>query len=90
VDLSPDVVAPLEGGSRRAEALLLRSVTIDEQFAARGPFVINTEAELDAAYRTYRATHFGGRPWPTAAQTHGTESGRSPARLRASPSDSRR
>lgn len=76
VDLRADVAAPLAAGSRRVEALMLQGVPIDEPVAARGPFVMNTEAELDAAYREFRETQFGGWPWPTTAQTHGADPSR--------------
>ena len=37
---------------------------------------MTTDAEVDAAYREFRADQFGGWPWPTTAPTHSTEPGR--------------
>lgn len=76
VDLRPDAAAALGAGPRQIEALMLQGVPIGESLAVRGPFVMNTEAELDAAYREFRATQFGGWPWPSTAQTHGAEPSR--------------
>lgn len=33
----------------------------------RGLFVLNTNHELDEAFKRYRATNFGSWPWPSSA-----------------------
>lgn len=47
----------VKGGSR---FLLVAGAPIGEPIARRGPFVMNTEAELDEAYADYRAGRLGG------------------------------
>jgi redox-sensitive bicupin YhaK (pirin superfamily) len=49
------VIAEGEG-----RALLLAGAPIGEPIARRGPFVMNTEAELDQAVRDYRSGRLVG------------------------------
>jgi redox-sensitive bicupin YhaK (pirin superfamily) len=76
VVLQHDVPVALTAGTEEVEALLLQGRPIGEPVAQYGPFVMNTDAEIDQAMRDYRATQFGGWPWPDEAPTHGPERGR--------------
>jgi redox-sensitive bicupin YhaK (pirin superfamily) len=69
---------PIEllAGSEDVEILLLQGRAIGEPVARRGPFVMNTQAEIRQAYTDYQATAFGGWPWPNNAPVHARAQGR--------------
>ncbi len=70
LELRPDAEAPIENGPMESELLLLQARAIGEPIAQHGPFVMNTQAEIQKAYADYRATQFGGWPWPSDAPVH--------------------
>lgn len=69
-----DVV--LTAGPTGVECLVLQGAPIAEPVARYGPFVMNTDDEIKQAFADYRATQFGGWPWPTAEPNHGPDKGR--------------
>ncbi len=73
VHVRADLDLPLRAGTGGVEFLLLQGRPIGEPVARYGPFVMNTEPEIHAAFRDYRADGFGGWPWPDPAPDHGPE-----------------
>lgn len=58
------------------EVLVLQGRPIGEPVARYGPFVMNTDDEINQAFADYRRTEFGGWPWPEQDPVHGAERGR--------------
>jgi len=76
VYVDPTVDVPITAGAKPVSMLLLQGRPIGEPVAAHGPFVMNTRKEILDAYTDFRATEFGGWPWPDSAPNHGPDSER--------------
>ena len=76
IQVAPDRPVPVEAADVRVEILLLQGRPIGEPVAQYGPFVMNTQAELQEAFRDYRATQFGGWPFMDNAPVFTRDAGR--------------
>jgi len=63
-------------GNATSHFLLLQGKPIEEPVVKYGPFVMNTEEEIQQAMQEYRLTQFGGWPWPHADNVHPRGKGR--------------
>ena len=68
-----EVILHAEGPSR---LLVLQGKPIEEPVVQQGPFVTNSQADMQKAIENYRLTQFGGWPWRHADPVHEPEKGR--------------
>jgi len=76
VRVRADAAVELDNGDAAAEILLLQGRPIGEPVVQYGPFVMNTQAEVQQAFLDYRRTGFGGWPWPSDEPVHARDAGR--------------
>lgn len=76
IDLKPDMETLLVNGDSDGYFLMLQGKPIGEPVVQYGPFVMNSEAEIQQAFNDYRRNEFGGWPWPRTDQVHPRTQGR--------------
>jgi quercetin 2,3-dioxygenase len=74
--LRVDDAVTIQAGPDGAEVLVLQGRPIDEPVAQYGPFVMNDNAGIEQAFADYRASGFGGWPWPVDDPVHERSAGR--------------
>ncbi|MFM9923937.1 pirin family protein [Variovorax sp. H27-G14] len=74
IELRADMAVELANGpDDTAEFLVLQGRPIAEPVVQYGPFVMNTQAEINQTMADYRRTQFGGWPFDDAAPVHGRD-----------------
>ncbi|QLG46740.1 pirin family protein [Costertonia aggregata] len=74
--LNPNNDISIISGKKPSHLLLLQGKPINEPIAKYGPFVMNTDVEIQKAMQEYRTTQFGGWPWPYTDNVHDRSKGR--------------
>jgi len=76
IELLADQEINIQNSSDEAHLLLLQGKPIDEPVVQYGPFVMNTQSEIQQAYMDYQRTQFGGWPWDRSDPVHSRAKGR--------------
>jgi redox-sensitive bicupin YhaK (pirin superfamily) len=76
MDLRADQSLEMVNGEKEGRFLLLQGKPILEPVVNYGPFVMNTQEEIQQTFADYRRTQFGGWPWPNADHVHPEQKGR--------------
>lgn len=76
VQLKADKQVLIINGDTDSYLLMLQGNPINEPVVQYGPFVMNTQSEIQQAINDYRRTEFGGWPWPRPDQVHPSSKGR--------------
>lgn len=76
LNLDPTEALEIQAGPTGCFMLFLEGRPIGEPVVQYGPFVMNSQEEIQEAFSDYQRTEFGGWPWPEKEQSHGSEVGR--------------
>jgi redox-sensitive bicupin YhaK (pirin superfamily) len=70
IEVNANQVLTIQNSGSESFLLMLQGKPVNEPVAQYGPFVMNTQAEIQQAINDYRQTEFGGWPWPRYDQVH--------------------
>ena len=66
----------IENGNKNAHFLFLQGRPINEKVVQHGPYVMNSNQEIQAAVGEFQRTQFGGWPWDSYEHVHDKSKGR--------------
>jgi len=76
IELYADHPVTIKNGPAESYLLLLQGKPINEPVVQHGPFVMNTQQEIQQAMLEYQQTEFGGWPWPSYEHVHPSDKSR--------------
>jgi redox-sensitive bicupin YhaK (pirin superfamily) len=76
VAMAPERAVTITAGDAPSELLVLQGRPIGEPVVQYGPFVMNSQQEIQQAFVDYRRTQFGGWPWSVDGPVHARDAGR--------------
>jgi redox-sensitive bicupin YhaK (pirin superfamily) len=76
VELNAHLETVLKNGSSEGHFLILQGRPINEPVVQYGPFVTNSNQEVQQVMQEFQRTQFGGWPWPAYDHTHEVRRGR--------------
>ncbi|MEE9432019.1 MAG: pirin family protein [Melioribacteraceae bacterium] len=76
IELNPSEEIEITNGNKDSYFLMLQGKPIGEPVVQYGPFVMNTQSEIEEAFLDFKETQFGGWPWSKQEQVHDRDKGR--------------
>lgn len=76
IDLAGGNALDVRNGNQTGYFLYLQGKPLGEKVVQHGPFVMNSNQEIQEAVYEFQRTQFGGWPWKTHEHTHPKERGR--------------
>jgi redox-sensitive bicupin YhaK (pirin superfamily) len=76
IELDPKKEVQITNGSQEGSFLFLQGRPINEPILQYGPFVANSNEELQETMQEYQRTQFGGWPWSSSDPVHDKAKGR--------------